>query len=410
MSAIVTVDNVSKRFYLHHQKARSFQDALVNLVHRRNGHIEEFWALKGVTFDVQRGETLGIVGTNGSGKSTVLKLITRILAPTTGTVKTTGKVSALIELGAGFHHDLTGRENIYLNGSILGFGRAEMDRRFDQIVAFSELERFIDTPVKHYSSGMYMRLGFSVAISVDPDILIIDEVLAVGDEAFQRKCLERIDQFRRQGKTIIIVSHSNEAIERLCDRAVWLDHGVVRAQGPVHAAIQAYVAELRDRDEKAREGPEDGQPAVLNTRPTNRGKAGAEVCSVHLVSIDGKERYSFQSGESLIARIAYRIRDRSHDFSISAEVRRSDGLLIYSSTSRHSPGTPAQADGTYCVELLIPHLPLLSGTYELIPSLQVSTEPAYGDDPDAVRCRFSVWSDATQGGLVALDAQWRSGR
>jgi ABC-type polysaccharide/polyol phosphate transport system ATPase subunit len=410
MPAVVSVDNVSQKFLLHHQRARSFQDALVNFVHRRNGTTEEFWALKGVTFEVQRGEALGIVGTNGSGKSTVLKLITRILNPSSGTVTTNGRLSALIELGAGFHPDLTGRENIYLNGSILGFSRRDMDARFDEILAFSELERFIDTPVKHFSSGMYMRLGFSVATSVDPDILIIDEVLAVGDEAFQRKCLERIDQFRRQGKTIILVSHGNALVERMCDRAVWLDQGIVRAQGPVHQAIQAYVAELRDRDEKEREGAGDEQPAVSNTPPANRRIAGADVCSVHLVSIDGKERYSYQSGEPLLAQIAYRIQNPSHDYSVSAEVRRSDGLLIYSSTSRHSPGMPAQPDGSYCIELLIPRLPLLSGTYELIPSLQVSTEPSYGDDPDAVRCQFSVWSDATQGGLVALDAQWRSHR
>lgn len=240
----VTLDGVSKRFILHHQKSRSFQEALVNLIHRHNGSKEEFWALRDVTFTVGRGESWGIIGQNGSGKSTILKLITRILEPTSGHIKVNGKVSALIELGAGFHPDLTGRENIFLNGSILGISRKEMNRKYDDIVAFSELERFIDTPVRHYSSGMYARLGFSVAVSVEPDILIIDEVLAVGDESFQRKCFERIEHFQRMGKTIIFVSHSMEIVRSLCDKAVFLIQGQVQAQGQIDHVVDRYLDSL----------------------------------------------------------------------------------------------------------------------------------------------------------------------
>ncbi len=248
--AAVCFANVSKRFILHHERPRSFQEWVIQMVQRGRGAVEQgsrdphspaplllrsggepFWALRDVSFTVEPGEMLGIIGENGAGKSTVLKLISRILEPTTGRVAVQGRVSALIELGAGFHPDLTGRENIYLNGSILGLSKREMDRQFAAIVDFAELERFIDTPVKHYSSGMYARLGFAVAIHVHPDVLLIDEVLAVGDEAFQKKCLERIAAIKAQGKAIILVTHDLDAVDALCDRVLWLGDGVVQAQG-----------------------------------------------------------------------------------------------------------------------------------------------------------------------------------
>ncbi|MCD4654137.1 ABC transporter ATP-binding protein, partial [bacterium] len=190
---------------------------------------ESFWALKDVSFNVRPGETFGIVGENGSGKSTLLKLITGIMNPDSGSIKVNGRISALLEVGAGFHPDLTGTENIFLNGSILGLTRADIRSRFNEIVRFSELEDFIDTPIKHYSTGMYMRLGFSIAINADPDVLVIDEVLAVGDQAFQNKCLNRIRDFKRKGKTIIFVSHDLGVTNQLCSRAIWLDSGRVAA-------------------------------------------------------------------------------------------------------------------------------------------------------------------------------------
>lgn len=292
MGAAVRLEHVSKRFILHHEKARSFQDALVNFFHRRNGSREEFWALKDVSFEVRRGEMLGIIGQNGSGKSTILKLITRILEPTAGRIAVDGKVSALIELGAGFHPDLTGRENIYLNGSILGLSRKEMNRKFDQIVAFSELERFIDTPVKHYSSGMYMRLGFSVAIHVEPDTLIIDEVLAVGDEAFQQKCLDKIEGFRRAGGTIVFVSHAMEQVERLCDRVVWLDQGQVREIGAPGAVIDAYAAgrggqRAGRRPELPRSEPPAGETQSSLGAHTAPAVADAGDCEVMASAVGG---------------------------------------------------------------------------------------------------------------------------
>ena len=233
---LVRAVDVSKKFASYHRRATSLKERLVR---RPRGVADTFWALRGVSVDVRRGETVGLMGPNGSGKSTLLKVLSGILRPNEGSVLTVGRVASLLELGAGFDGELTGRENIYLNSALLGVPRAETDARFNEIVEFSELGEFIEFPVKTYSSGMYVRLGFSVAVHVDPDILIVDEVLAVGDAAFQRKCLDRIEMFQRQGKTILFVSHSAGLIEELCTRAVLLDHGqVIFDRLPRHAVAR----------------------------------------------------------------------------------------------------------------------------------------------------------------------------
>src|SRR5262245_10267516 len=218
----VRFENVSKRFGIRHERARSFQDLLISGF-RRGETSEEFWALRDVSFVAEPGASLGIIGPNGSGKSTLLKLLTRILTPTSGRITVDGRVSALLELGAGFHPELSGRDNVFLNASILGLPRREVAARFDAIVRFAGLERFIDIPVKHYSSGMYARLGFAVAINVDPDILLIDEVLSVGDERFQERCLEAIRRFHQAGKTLILVSHDVGSIQNICTDCMWLE-------------------------------------------------------------------------------------------------------------------------------------------------------------------------------------------
>lgn len=238
---VISFDNVSKRFRLLKIPRRAFQDVFVNMFNKEMRGRHHFWALQDVTFSVTGGETIGILGANGSGKSTILKLISRIIDPTSGAIKVLGRLSALLELGAGFHPDLTGRENIYLNGSILGLNRRVMDRKFDSIVDFAGIEEFIDAPVRSYSSGMQMRLGFSVAIHVEPEIILVDEVLAVGDYSFQLKCLDRIRQLQKQGVTILFVSHDFEAVESLCTRAIWLEHGRLQAQGNV----TEILAEMR---------------------------------------------------------------------------------------------------------------------------------------------------------------------
>jgi ABC-type polysaccharide/polyol phosphate transport system ATPase subunit len=412
MGAVVSLEQVSKRFVIHHEKSRSFQEAMVNLIKRRNGGSEEFWALRDVSFDVHAGETLGLIGENGAGKSTILKLITEILQPTSGSVSVQGKISALIELGAGFHPDLTGRENIFLNGSILGIGRREMARKYDEIVAFSELERFIDTPVKHYSSGMYMRLGFSVAISIDPDVLIVDEVLAVGDEAFQRKCLEKIAEFRRRGKTILFVSHAMGTIEALCDRVVWLHGGYVREQGPARRTIQAYMDELQRREGKSREAAKQvaaAYPDAIMGRPIDE-LAEPEIAfgGVELRDGAGAEKYSFETGERVLARLRCRVPDDASDWCAGFELRRNDGLLVYG-TRFEEPLPPAGADGWREIEVEFTSLPLLGGSFELVPTLQrveaVGLQPERGQ-----ACGFSVWGGSSESGLVHLESGQSIGR
>ncbi|ADL07265.1 ABC transporter ATP-binding protein [Thermosediminibacter oceani] len=233
----IEIKDVWKKFRIYHEKTYSLKERII-FWGRNKG--EDFWALKGINLTIPKGSTVGLLGRNGSGKSTLLKIISRILYPTRGEVKINGRVSTLLELGAGFHPEFTGRENIFLNASILGLTRKEIKERLDDIIAFAELGDFIDNPVRNYSSGMYTRLGFAVAVHVDPEILLIDEVLAVGDLAFQEKCLTRIRELQKRGTTIILVSHSPKQIEDLCDNAVWLDKGEVKMQGPVREVTKAY--------------------------------------------------------------------------------------------------------------------------------------------------------------------------
>ncbi len=229
--------HVSKRFQL--AEGRSLRE-FVPALFRGKAFTEPFYALRDVTFQISRGETVGIIGRNGSGKSTALKLMAGVMAPTAGEVRVRGRVSPLIELGAGFHPDLTGRENVHLNGSILGMSSREIDEQFDSIVDFAELREFIDTPVKRYSSGMYVRLGFSVAVHSNPQILLVDEVLSVGDAFFQEKSLAKMHEFKARGVTIVVVSHSVELVTQFCDRAIWLDHGRIMADGPAAEVAQRY--------------------------------------------------------------------------------------------------------------------------------------------------------------------------
>lgn len=238
----IAVENVSKHFRIYSDRPRSLKD----LVLRRTGPVyQEFWALKNVNFQIEHGETVALIGRNGSGKSTMLKLLSRIIRPTTGSIKTRGRLAGLLELGAGFQMDFTGRENIYMNAAILGFSEQETRRRIEEIIDFSEIgEEFIDTPVRNYSSGMYMRLAFSVAIMVEPEILLIDEVLSVGDVSFQKKCMDRLWQMKRSGVTIILVTHSDDAAQSICDRAIWIDKGEVRADGCTDEVIAQYLEHM----------------------------------------------------------------------------------------------------------------------------------------------------------------------
>lgn len=237
----VRVENVSKSFRMYHERNQTLKSAIMR--GRRSVH-EDFWALKDVSFDVPAGSTFGLIGSNGSGKSTLLKCLANIYHPNTGTVSHYGKMAAMLEVGSGFHHELSGRENIYLNGSILGMSKKQIDSKFDEIVDFSGVEQFIDQPVKNYSSGMFVRLGFAIAINVDPDILVVDEVLAVGDAEFQAKCFQKFRDFRAVGKTVILVSHDTNTVQAMCDQAAWINKGELQAVGAADTTIAAYLDSL----------------------------------------------------------------------------------------------------------------------------------------------------------------------
>src|SRR5262249_37075034 len=241
VAAAIEVRGVSKQFRLYHEHYTSLKERVIHF-----GRIpyEPFWALRDIDFDVEEGSTVGLLGHNGSGKSTLLKCVAGILQPTSGEILTRGRVAALLELGAGFNHELTGRENIFMNASILGLSKKETEKIFDEIVEFSELEKFIDMQVRHYSSGMYVRLGFAVAVNVDPDILLVDEVLSVGDESFQRKCLDRVARFQKEGRTILVVTHAADLVRQVCEHAVVLDHGAIVIDAAPGEAVRAFRESL----------------------------------------------------------------------------------------------------------------------------------------------------------------------
>ena len=239
---VIKFKNVNKKFRLYHEKTHSLKERIL----RRSRNIyEELWALKNINFEVKKSETIGIIGRNGSGKSTLLKLIARIFYPTTGEIIINGKISSLLELGAGFQPDLTGIENIYLNGAILQLTKKEIDRKFDDIVKFSELEQFIDIPLRNYSSGMKMRLGFAIAINVNPDIILIDEVFAVGDESFRQKCYEKFNEFQKKEKTIVYVSHALETVKEICNWTIWLDKGEIKKVGNTDEVVDDYLSSIK---------------------------------------------------------------------------------------------------------------------------------------------------------------------
>ena len=288
-SPAVEFESVSKRYVIRHQKTGYLKDRLTNFVRRFNPFarrqadetVEDFWALKDVSFRIQPGESVGIIGPNGSGKSTTLKILAGVTKQTSGRVAVNGRLGALIEVGAGFHPELSGRENVFLNGSILGMKKADIAKKFDSIVAFAEVEQFIDTPVKHYSSGMYVRLGFAIAVHNDPEILLIDEVLAVGDLAFQRKCFDKMKELKASGRTIVLISHSMGQIETLCERAILLRKGQLVADGRPRDVAQKYVELADGRSELSEQGGADSGIAITSVRlldengnPTTRAELG----------------------------------------------------------------------------------------------------------------------------------------
>jgi len=357
----VLVDHVSKRFTLRRDRPRSYQELFVNVLHhQRTRTKEKHWALRDVSFKVEAGEMLGIIGENGAGKSTLLKLLARVIEPTSGQIEVNGRIGALLELGAGFHPDLTGRENVFLNGSILGLGKTEMRRLFDDIVSFSEMERFIDVAVKHYSSGMFMRLGFSVAIHLRPDILLVDEVLAVGDEAFQRRCLDRITEVKRQGVTIIFVTHDLGKVRTMCDQAVWLDDGHVQAEGGVERVIDSYTSHSIAAEELMMHKARSSAESEASWR---WGSREAEIMRVQFLDEGGQEKHTFKTGQTFTARIHYSAHQRIQDPQFGVAFYRADGCHISGPNTDFAGYSIEAIDEDGYIDYVIPEMPLLRGTY-----------------------------------------------
>jgi len=347
----IEFDNVSREFTINHERSESLQDWFINRFRRGKQANETFWALKDVSFGIKRGETVGLVGRNGAGKSTMLKLVTGILEPSSGVVRAAGRTYAMLELGAGFHPELSGRDNIYLNGSIYGFGRKAMRRKFADIVAFAELERFIDTPVKHYSSGMFMRLGFATAINMDPEILVIDEVLSVGDIAFQRRCNDAIRGLQDKGVTILFVSHSSEQIREFCHRALLLSGGGVIADGEVEDVLTEY-ARLQ-----LREGATGGEANRANGEHLLGGDhAHAQFASAVLRDAHGLATQHFVPGAPLTVELTT-IGDNHSPLDLVLRWRTPLGLLLFEGR-RALP--PVIEGGTRSVTCYFPTLPIQS--------------------------------------------------
>jgi ABC-type polysaccharide/polyol phosphate transport system ATPase subunit len=364
MSAAINVEHVSKKFILPQERKRPAAQTWLERFRQRRGWKEEFWALQDVSFALAPNESLGLMGINGSGKSTILKLIVNILHPTSGSVRTHGRIAALLELGAGFHPDLSGRDNVYLNGSVLGINRREIARIFDEIVDFAELEQFIDVPVKYYSSGMYLRLGFSIAVHVKPDILIIDETLAVGDQAFQAKCLARIRDVKKQGVTLVLVSHSLEDIRDQCQRGIWLQDGRVRADGPVDTVVREYLgAVVRKEAQDMREAEAASEPSPTEHNEKRWGSGDVEITDVEFLNGHNLSTNEFKTGDNFTARIHYSAHKTIMRPNFGVAIYDANGVQINGPNTELSEQQIDYIDGIGSVDYTITALPLLSGNY-----------------------------------------------
>ena len=401
MTPAITLEHVSKiyRRYGGRQFATLKSALLQRSILRDLQPSETFPALTDVSFTVPKGSTFGVIGRNGSGKSTALKLVAGITKPTSGTVDVVGRISALIELGAGFHPEISGRENVFINGIMLGLTKREIQDRFDEIVDFAELREFIDAPVKTYSSGMYMRLGFAVAINVDPDVLLVDEVLAVGDEGFTHKCLDKFGEFRRRGKTILLVTHSLNMIERFCDEAVWIDAGAKRAEGDPKRVVGSYLSFVEASEEKllaattARAVASASSPAgagvaqdvspaqsaetplatphdpTSNMFQATEGRWGSrevEIAAVALLTADGQPSFVFHSGDPMSIRLNVRAHHATDDFVFGIGLFNADGVCCYGTNTYAEEMNPESlAIGDSQATFAVDALDLVEGTYKL---------------------------------------------
>jgi ABC-type polysaccharide/polyol phosphate transport system ATPase subunit len=379
-------------YRLRHHGQATLKSAALGLLGKSPPR-EDFWAVRNISFQVREGETLGIIGSNGAGKSTLLGLITGTITPTEGEISSRGRVSSLLELGAGFHPDLTGRENVFLNGSILGLRKKDIVRKFDDIVGFAELEEFIDMPVKHYSSGMFVRLGFSVAMEVDPDVLIVDEVLSVGDEKFQEKCLHRIRRFIKAGKTLLIVSHSMETIQSMCDRTLLLNRGEQVVLDKPGRAIHEY-RNIGMYDEK--EG----------VSVKEWGSREMEISGVSFRNGAGKETQRFLSGEPLRIRIGYRAKERIANPVFGFSVTSSEGQTVFGTNTQIESFEIPVVEGEGVLELEFSPLPFMRGKFFFSFSIHSDDHLTNYHRQENFHS-ISVTPATNEEGFVKLPVKWR---
>jgi lipopolysaccharide transport system ATP-binding protein len=387
------VDHLTKTFRLHHEKANSIKQLVAG---KGRNRYNDFVALKDISFEVREGEVFGVIGHNGSGKSTLLKCMAGILQPNQGSVRVHKRMSALLELGAGFHPELSGRDNVYLNAAILGMSRRDIAARFDDIVEFSGLQSFIDAPVKTYSSGMYVRLAFAVAINVDPRLLIIDEILAVGDATFQQRCLEKFVEFRNDGRTIVLVTHAMNTVKDMCDRAIWLDHGVITGEGDPSELVELYTEQMLGDMHRGADGS------------TRRGSGEVQVVSAELFT-DGNEQpvKRFRTGDSIRLRLTYRAEKAIPRPVFGFEIEQLGGTTVTAPCTRDVGMIPESLSNTGTVDIELDSVALLPGTYDLHTSITDFNRSHIYDNLH-LALRFDVMSGRPyeSGGLVTMRPRW----
>jgi ABC-type polysaccharide/polyol phosphate transport system ATPase subunit len=396
LGTAVEISGVGKRFRRQRDRRATLKELIVRGPSR---HVDEFWALRDVSLTIPRGSVYGLIGHNGSGKSTLLKVLAGIYRPSEGAVTVDGRLAALIELGAGFHPELTGRENIRLNGSILGLTRKEITAATGEIVEFSGLSEFIDEPVKNYSSGMYVRLGFSVAVHMRPDVLLIDEVIAVGDEDFQRKCFDHLYELRKAGRTIIVVSHSTTLMASLCDEVAWLDHGTLTRHGPADGVIDGYLQSVNAAEPSGSRPNRDS--ALDDARRSGSGEV--RLSSVELIGPDGSPVATCVSGDELRIRLAFHAHEQTEDPVFAIAIRHESGPVVTVVSTRITGDRVDRLAGPGRVDYVQPVCGLNSGNYQVDASIL---------DPSGTHA-FDAWTDALtlvvrqakgieRGGLVSL--------
>ncbi|HJP99973.1 MAG TPA: ABC transporter ATP-binding protein [Jatrophihabitans sp.] len=398
----IEVRELSKKFKIATERRDSLKERFV----KGSGRYDEFWALRDISLAIPRGSTFGLIGHNGSGKSTLLKTLAGIYRPTSGSLHTSGRISALLELGAGFHGELSGRENIYLNGAILGLSRKQIDESMDGIIAFAGLEDFIDTPVKVYSSGMYVRLGFSIAVTVDPEILIVDEIIAVGDEEFQRKCFDHLYELRRKGTTIVLVSHSLGVMADLCDQAAWLDQGRLKSLGPVREVIDDYLGQVNRNEAAARARAGTATEDEQGGRTARLGTGEVRVTRLEFLDGDGTDVGFLATGEPGVIRMHYRASQDLPSVTFGLGFAHESGVTVAGPNSGYGSQAMAIRAGSGHVDFRVAQFPLQPSTF-LVSAAAADHGHVYDYRDRAFELRVRAHEAVTEPGITRMFGTWQ---